>query len=251
MSIRVLHVEDDPLILTLVRLSLALDPEMIVFQCESGIRGLQKAIEWNPDLILSDVLMPDMDGPAMLSALRLDPAVSNIPVVFMTSRVQGDECHRLLGLGARGVISKPFELKKLPQIVRGYLETDACEQFGDHVRPPARDVPSQSGAPETTLSVVFAERLQAVEETLAEFRSEFKNGQACTVPEGLQSCVHKLAGTAAMFGLPALSASASALEHSIIDNCAGHCAPGVLESSLDALLESIVGSKSEWRTIRL
>ncbi len=68
-----------------------------------------------PDAILMDVMMPHLDGPATLAALRQDPATRDIPVVFMTATNDPDEQERLVALGAKGVISKPFAPLSLPE----------------------------------------------------------------------------------------------------------------------------------------
>ncbi|MCU1372755.1 MAG: response regulator receiver protein, partial [Actinomycetia bacterium] len=62
-----------------------------------------------PDAIILDVMMPGMDGPATLAELRADPATADIPVVFLTAKVQSIERRRLEELGAAGVVAKPFD----------------------------------------------------------------------------------------------------------------------------------------------
>lgn len=106
-SLRVLHIDDESDIREVVEMSLNLDPEFAVRGCASGKDGLAAAAEWRPDLILLDVMMPDMDGPTTLEHLRENPQTANIPVVFMTARVQTHELAHFKSLGAVGVISKP------------------------------------------------------------------------------------------------------------------------------------------------
>jgi CheY-like chemotaxis protein len=67
------------------------------------------AIDWEPDVILMDVMMPVMDGPETLSHLRENARTAKIPVVFMTARAQTREVEHFLSLGAAGVILKPFD----------------------------------------------------------------------------------------------------------------------------------------------
>lgn len=62
-----------------------------------------------PDVILLDVMMPDLDGPTALRQLRRDPATAKIPVIFMTAKARPSEADRLVALGAAGVITKPFD----------------------------------------------------------------------------------------------------------------------------------------------
>ena len=74
--------------------------------------------EFSPDLILLDVMMPGMDGPSTLRSLRALPAVSGIPVVFLTAKVQPSEVAHLRSLGALDVIAKPFDPMKLSDQLR-------------------------------------------------------------------------------------------------------------------------------------
>lgn len=108
-EIRILHVDDEPDIREIVDMSLALNPDFAVRACASGTEALEAAAEWAPHLLLLDVMMPEMDGTATLAALRKNPATSAIPVVFMTACAQPQEVEEFISLGARGVISKPFD----------------------------------------------------------------------------------------------------------------------------------------------
>ena len=90
-ALRVLHVDDEPDIRDLVEISLGLDPELTVRSCASSEEALVVAGEWSPHLILIDVTMPGLDGPAMLARLRAKPETASIPVVFMTARAQTKE----------------------------------------------------------------------------------------------------------------------------------------------------------------
>jgi len=120
-SLRVLHIDDEPDILELAAISLGLDSELEVRGCASGKDGLAAAAESRPDLILLDVMMPVMDGPATLRHLRENPATVGIPVVFMTARVQTSEIEHFKSLGAAGVITKPFDPITLAASVRSYM----------------------------------------------------------------------------------------------------------------------------------
>jgi CheY-like chemotaxis protein len=88
----------------------------------SGEEALERASEEQPDVILLDVMMPGMDGPATLEQLRRDSATAAIPVIFLTARAQSHEIERYLALGADGVIVKPFEAMTLPDRIRQIVE---------------------------------------------------------------------------------------------------------------------------------
>ncbi len=118
---RVLHVEDEPDIREVVEAALALDDSMKVKSFDDGSAALRAAIDWQPDVILTDVIMPGMDGPEILAGLRKDKRTAGIPVVFMTARAQQSEVAHFLALGAAGVIAKPFDPLTLAQSVRACL----------------------------------------------------------------------------------------------------------------------------------
>ena len=106
---QVLCVDDDPDILEVAQLSLEAVGGFRVASAASGAEALTVAKRVQPDIILLDVMMPDMDGPTTLQALRAQPATARIPVVFMTARVQSSEVIEYLEQGAAGVIAKPFD----------------------------------------------------------------------------------------------------------------------------------------------
>lgn len=115
---RVLYVEDDPDIQMVAQMALEVVGGLTLRTCSSGQEAVQAAASFNPDLILLDVMMPGMDGPATLAELRKLPATASTPVVFMTAKVQTAEVTHYKSLGAVGVIAKPFDPMELPQQVR-------------------------------------------------------------------------------------------------------------------------------------
>ena len=115
---RILFVEDDLDIQSVARLALVAVGKFTVKICSSGTAALETAPAFAPDLILLDVMMPGMDGPSTLKALRQLPETANIPVVFMTAKVQTHEVARYQELGAVDVIAKPFEPMTLSTTVR-------------------------------------------------------------------------------------------------------------------------------------
>ena len=120
-ALRVLHVDDEPDIREVVEISLSLDPDLVTQSCDSGQEALTIAADWSPDLILLDVMMPVMDGPATLARLRDNAQTTGIPVVFMTARAQTRELDHFRSLGAVGVIPKPFDPMTLAASVRSYM----------------------------------------------------------------------------------------------------------------------------------
>ena len=86
--------------------------------CSSGVEALAVAGNFKPDLLLLDVMMPEMVGPSTLSGLRNLEQTAVTPVIFMTAKVQTTEMAYYLSLGALGVIAKPFDPMTLPDQLR-------------------------------------------------------------------------------------------------------------------------------------
>ena len=118
----ILHVDDEPDIREIAAFALEMDSDIEVTSAGSGREAL-KAIEDGlaPDVVLLDVMMPELDGPGTLLELRRLPGLSETPVIFMTARAQSHELDRFLGLGAVAVIIKPFDPMTLGRQVRDHL----------------------------------------------------------------------------------------------------------------------------------
>ena len=106
---RILCVEDEADIQAVTRLALEMIGGYQVMICGSGQEALEKAGGFAPDLILLDVMMPEMDGPTTLRHLRANPVTSGIPVVFLTAKAQASEIAHFRSLGALDVVSKPYD----------------------------------------------------------------------------------------------------------------------------------------------
>jgi two-component system OmpR family response regulator len=115
---RILYVEDEPDIQAVAKLALEMVGGFTVKVCSSGQEALDSVAAFAPDLILMDVMMPGMDGPATLQALRERPELASIPVVFMTAKVQPAEVQHYKRIGAVDVIPKPFDPMTLAAQVR-------------------------------------------------------------------------------------------------------------------------------------
>ena len=111
---RILLVEDDFDVLTIARLALEAFGGFTVEVCSRGREALEKAPLFNPDLILLDVMMPDMTGLNTLLALRNLPETADVPIVFVTAPVQQHEIDHYKNSGALSVIQKPFDPIMLP-----------------------------------------------------------------------------------------------------------------------------------------
>lgn len=106
---RILYVEDEPDIRMVAQMALEAVGGFTVIACPSGSEALAAAPTAQADLLLLDVMMPGMDGPSTLKALRALPATAATPVIFMTAKVQAAEVAQYRALGAIDVIHKPFD----------------------------------------------------------------------------------------------------------------------------------------------
>lgn len=106
---RILHIEDDLSIQEIARVALEVLGGYRVLTCSSGAAGLAAVASFQPELILLDVMMPEMDGPETLRQLQQMPALADCPVVFMTAKIQPAEIDEYKRLGAADVIVKPFD----------------------------------------------------------------------------------------------------------------------------------------------
>ncbi len=109
----IVYVDDEPDIREVVQLSLELTEALKVHTCESGEQAVQLVPQLRPDLVLLDVMMPMMDGPATLQQLRGMAVLADLPVIFMTAKAMPQEVARFLELGAVAVIAKPFDPMQL------------------------------------------------------------------------------------------------------------------------------------------
>lgn len=119
---RILYVEDEPDIQVVAKLALEMVGGFTVKICSSGEEALREAAAFAPDMILLDVMMPGMDGPSTLMALREQPSLAELPMAFMTAKVQPAEVAYYKSLGARDVIAKPFDPMTLASQVRAIWE---------------------------------------------------------------------------------------------------------------------------------
>ena len=113
MTRTLLLVDDESGIRAVARLALEL-AGWTVETASSGAEGVEAANRLHPDAILLDVMMPGMDGPTTLCALRAGTATACIPVLFMTAKSRPADLERLSALGAAGILAKPFDPMQLP-----------------------------------------------------------------------------------------------------------------------------------------
>src|SRR6202163_751581 len=216
-TLRILHVDDEPDIREVVEISLGLDPDLATRSCGSGEEALVAAIDWQPDIILCDVMMPVMDGPATLMRLRENALTANIPVVFMTARAQTRELDRFRSLGALGVIPKPFDPMTLAASVRSYMR-------------PVHD-------PMDDLRTGFLLRVKKDTAALSQDRLVLGDGNRLPATlDRIKRIAHRLSGAGGIYGFAEISDAAAALEDAAIAELADPGPGEETDLALDGLI---------------
>jgi CheY-like chemotaxis protein len=229
---RILHIDDEPDIREVVEISLGLDQGLVTRSCGSGEEALVAAIDWQPHIILCDVMMPVMDGPATLMRLRQNALTAGIPVIFMTARAQTRELDGFRSLGALGVIPKPFDPMTLAASVRSYLQ-------------PAHD-------PLDDLRAGFLQRVRKDATTLCEDRLALKDGNR---PRGtldrIKHIAHGLSGAGGIYGFAEISDAGAALEDAVIAELGNPGTGEETDRALDGLISHAENCRhSEGPTVR-
>jgi len=115
---KILYVEDEKDIAQVARLALETVGGFSIVSCENGRVALEKGPAFQPDLVLMDVMMPEMDGPTALLEMRKMEELKDVPVIFMTAKVQPTEIAEYKKMGAVDVIPKPFDPMTLAEQVK-------------------------------------------------------------------------------------------------------------------------------------
>ena len=118
---KVLLIDDEDDIREVATLTLETMADFEVATASDGLTGLETAKAFQPDVILLDVMMPGIDGITTFARLQESDATRDIPVIFMTAKVQSTDRTRLSQLGARGIIAKPFDPMTLSNEVLALL----------------------------------------------------------------------------------------------------------------------------------
>lgn len=119
---RVMCIEDDPDIRLILDFSLGRLGGYSVCLCASGQEALDKVDNFRPQLVLLDVMMPEMSGPQTLIKLRELACMQGVPIVFLTAKAMQDEVEELLSCAATGIIVKPFDPVALADNIRIYWD---------------------------------------------------------------------------------------------------------------------------------
>ncbi|KKD38669.1 MAG: response regulator [Limnoraphis robusta] len=118
---RVLVIDDEDGVRDIIQITLEAITGWDVITASSGQEGLEKAIAQQPDVILLDVMMPNLDGPATFKKLQAETQTQHIPTILLTAKAKISEQQEYLNLGVSGVIIKPFQAQNLVNQIRVFL----------------------------------------------------------------------------------------------------------------------------------
>lgn len=224
-SFLILHIDDDVLVLNLVRSALSVDRSLKVLNCASAEEGLRLAIQNLPDLILCDVEMPGLRGTELLKRLQATSRTAEIPLIFITARNNTDDSAALMALGATAVITKPFRLPEILATICNHLPLHPGIQDSIPLAPTDYDMSRRLRDDAATL-----ESLRLV------LATDKQSAAACA---SLRQCAHKLAGAAGLYELLDVSDAASAVEQAVIAQEGGSGDVTAIDKALQHLLSSI------------
>lgn len=122
MSKRILIIDDDNDIREATQICLEILGEWEIISAASGKEGLVKAAAEQPDAILLDVMMPDMDGLTTFEKLQDNPVTKDIPVILLTAKAQPAEKRHFTQLCVAGVITKPYDPFTLAEEIKQVLK---------------------------------------------------------------------------------------------------------------------------------
>jgi two-component system, OmpR family, response regulator len=211
----ILYIEDEPDIQRVVKLALEAMAGMHVIGCNSGAEAIARSADTEIDLILLDVMMPNMDGPTTLSRLREIPALAQTPVVFMTAKAHPSEIAHFKALGALDVIAKPFD----PMVLAVMLRAIWARAFaGTQPAATTRSADSELSADERfaarmlALTEQFQRELPARFDALREQWQALQESWSLDTLRALHTNTHNLAGAGSTFGYDELTVRARALD---------------------------------------
>jgi CheY-like chemotaxis protein len=118
---KILVIDDDDGVREIIQFSLEAAAGWEVSTADSGSEGLVVAEAEQPNAILLDVMMPDMDGSQTFRQLQTNPAIQHIPTIFLTAKARSNELQQFIDLGVAGVITKPIKAQALVEQIRTIL----------------------------------------------------------------------------------------------------------------------------------
>lgn len=117
---RILVIDDDYVVLDLLKETLLMEGYDVIC-VSSGLDGLEQLIREKPDLVLLDVMMPDIDGYEMCKKIKECQSTADIPIIFVSAKAQPEDLEIGFSLGADDYVVKPFDMRDLTDRVRAVL----------------------------------------------------------------------------------------------------------------------------------
>ena len=201
---RILYAEDDQAIQAIAQVALGQVGGFDLRLCDTGQELLDTFADFAPDLVLLDFMMPGMDGLQTMRQLQRRADAHDIPIIFITARGQATNVNELMQAGALGVIQKPFDPMTLATRIRDMWNQHQASQqqsqqiFDNHIE---------------QLRQLYVEQLPTLSEQLGEAWSGLQAGTGTSlINSAFHQLVHKLAGSAGMYGLHEVSQTAQQLE---------------------------------------
>ena len=122
-----LYIEDNLSNLRLIQMLLGERPGLELLSAQQGALGLEIARARQPDLILLDLHLPDIQGWEVLATLQADPSTRDIPVVIISADATSNRINRLLKAGARKYLTKPLDVRGLLEVLREHLRPESAQ----------------------------------------------------------------------------------------------------------------------------
>jgi len=118
---KILYIEDNLDNMTLVRRVLEVEGYEVI-EAQTGKDGLDKALKNLPDIVITDINLPDIDGYSVTEHLKKEPKTAHIPVIAMTANVMKKDRQNVINAGCDGYISKPIDIDDLPSQIENFLK---------------------------------------------------------------------------------------------------------------------------------
>ena len=187
-----------------------------------------------PDVVLMDVMMPGLDGPATLRQMRASAEMAKTPVIFLTAKVLPSEVAHFLQLGAIGVIRKPFDPLTLGDEVLALWAAAEAPPQGMSAGGERADIQAEV----SSLARSFIERTRGDVARLGDMIGRLRQGDTSALRD-IERLSHSIHGTGAIFGYPGVSAAAGSMEAWACESNANINAPGraINRAFLEPLLE--------------
>ena len=244
---RILIVDDDPRTRDLLRHDLRDEPYEMEF-AEDGLAALGKLKDTRPDLVLMDLYMPGVDGIAAIRALRTDPELATLPIVFLSSETDRKRWVAAFEAGANDFVPKPYERAELKARLRTHLRMAALNHelaqknaLMEHERQLAKRIQRQMlprGLAFEGLDTALV--VESVEQIGGSFLEAWQSGD----------CVHLVAGDVSEAGTSAalLMAVSKGVIHPLVHACSS---PLEVIRELNSVLHEVLGGDVLGTTVSL